>query len=194
MHLTEQLGCLEQKLSAALQREDDLRQRVEAAEGQPKTMQPEEQIVQELETAKRDVHMARSRAAESGDQAKKLAESLARETARVRELESELDQQREIAIQIEQDAELQRYRMLEGETRKWEAREERLVEQLARMREELRVAKVERGEDHVVQRGVDSSTVMQSREKYGLKLIEFFCGSRTGQSCPATRPVSGCHH
>ena len=157
VHLTEQLGCLEQKLSAALQREDDLRQRVEAAEGQPKTMQPEEQIVQELETAKRDVHMARSRAAESEDQAKKLAESLARETARVRELESELDHQREIAIRLEQDAELQRYRMLEGETRKWEAREERLVEQLARMREELRVAKVERGEDHVAQRGVDSS-------------------------------------
>ena len=54
VHLTEQLGCLKQKLSAALQREDDLR-RVEAAEGQPKTMQPEEQLVQELETAKRDV-------------------------------------------------------------------------------------------------------------------------------------------
>ena len=48
--------------------------------------------------------------------------------------------------------------MLEGETQKWEAREERLVEQLARMREELRVAKAERGEDHVVQCGVDSST------------------------------------
>ena len=64
---------------------------------------------------------------------------------------------RERARSPERDAELQRYRMLEGETRKWEAREERLVEQLARMREELRVAKAERGEDHVVQRGVDSS-------------------------------------
>ena len=48
--------------------------------------------------------------------------------------------------------------MLEAETRKWEAREERLVEQLARMREELHVAKVERREDHVTQRGVDSSS------------------------------------
>ena len=28
VHLTEQLGCLEKELSAALQREDDLRQRV----------------------------------------------------------------------------------------------------------------------------------------------------------------------
>ena len=54
-------------------------------------MQPEEQVVQELETAKRDMHMARSRAAESEDPAKKLAKSLAQETAQVRELESELD-------------------------------------------------------------------------------------------------------
>ena len=120
-------------------------------------MQPEEQIVQKLKTAKRDMRMARSRAAESKDQVKKLAESLAQETNRVQELESKLDHQREIAIQLEQDAELQRYCMLEGETRKWEAREERLVKQLARMREELRVAKAEHGEDHVEQRGVDSS-------------------------------------
>ena len=60
VHFTEQLGCLEKKLNAALQRVDDLRQRVEDAEGQPKVMQHEEQIVQELETAKRDVHMARN--------------------------------------------------------------------------------------------------------------------------------------
>ena len=50
VHLTEQLGGLEKELSAALQREDDLRQRVEAAEGQPKPIQPAEQMVRELET------------------------------------------------------------------------------------------------------------------------------------------------
>ena len=77
VHLIEQLGCLEKKLSATLQQEDDLRQGVEAAEGQPTTMQPEEETVQELETAKRDVHMAKSQAAKSEDEAKKLAESLA---------------------------------------------------------------------------------------------------------------------
>ena len=104
-NLTKQLGCLERKLSAALQRENDLRQRVEAAGGQPKAMQPEEQVVQELEMAKRDAHIARSRAAESEDQEKKLAELLAQETARIRELESELDHQREISIRLEQDAE-----------------------------------------------------------------------------------------
>ena len=85
-------------MSAALQREDDLRQRVEAAEGQPKPIQPAEQMVRELETAKQDALMAKTRAAESEDQAKELAQSLARETARVRELESELEHQKEISI------------------------------------------------------------------------------------------------
>ena len=153
VHLTEQLGGLEKELSAALQREDDLRQRVEAAEGQPTPIQPAEQLLRELETAKQDAQMAKTRAAESEDQAKELAQSLARETARVRELESELeselDHQKEISIRLDQDAELQRYRVLEAETRKWEAREAQLVE-------ELNIMKVELREDHVTQRGVDS--------------------------------------
>ena len=65
VHLTEQLGCLEEKLSAALQQEDDLRQRVKAAEGQQKPIQPAEQMVRELEMAKKDTQMAKTRAAES---------------------------------------------------------------------------------------------------------------------------------
>ena len=146
VHLTEQLGSLEKQLSAALQREEDLRRRVEAAQGQPEVPQPVglEQMAKELEMAKRDAQEASSRAAESDDQATELTQSLAQETARVRELESELDHQRGIAMQLQQDAELHRYRTVEAETRKWEAREERLVEELARMREELRVAKTER--------------------------------------------------
>ena len=114
-------------------------------------------MVRELETAKQGAQMAKTRAAESEDQAKELAQLLAQETARVQELESELDHQKEISIRLEQDAELQRYRVLEAETRKWEAREARLVEELARLREELHTMKVERREDHVTQRGVDSS-------------------------------------
>ena len=78
-------------------------------------------MVRELETAKQDAQMAKTRAAESEDQAKELAQSLARETARIQELESKLDHQKEISIRLEQDTELQRYRVLEAETRKWEA-------------------------------------------------------------------------
>ena len=54
VHLTEQLGCLKKEPSTALQQEDDLRQQVEAAEGQPKAIQPAEQMVQELETRHAD--------------------------------------------------------------------------------------------------------------------------------------------
>ena len=71
--------------------------------------------------AKQDTQLAKTRAAESEYQVKELAQSLARETARIRELESELDHQKEISIRLEQDAELQRYWVLEAETRKWEA-------------------------------------------------------------------------
>lgn len=47
--------------------------------------------------------------------------------------------------------------MLETQTRKWETCEERIVEQLARMREELQAAKVGHRWDHVMQCGVDLS-------------------------------------
>ena len=52
--------------------------------------------------------------------------------------------------------------MLEAENQKWEAREAQLVEELARVQEELHIMKVEHREDHVTQHGVDSSAVMQS--------------------------------
>ena len=101
--------------------------------------------------------MAKTRAAESEDQAKELAQSLARETACVQELKSELDHQKEVSIRLEQDAEQQRYRVLEAETWKWEALEARLVKELAHVREELHIMQVERRKDHVTQREVDSS-------------------------------------
>ena len=81
--------------------------------------------------------------------------------------------------------------MLEAEIQKWEAREERIVEQLAPVKEDLHVTKVEHREDHVTQHGVYSSAGDVVREKWGLKV---FCGSRTGQPCPSTTLVSGCHH
>ena len=54
--------------------------------------------------------------------------------------------------------------MQESESRKWETHEEQLVEQLARAWKELHVGNVERREDHVVQRGVDSSVGAVQRE------------------------------
>ena len=46
-------------------------------------------------------------------------------------------------MRLQQDAELQCYRALEAEARKWEAREERLAEQLAELRKELHTKKTE---------------------------------------------------
>ena len=85
--------------------------------------------------------------------------------------------------------------MLQSETQKWEAREERLVEQLAHMKKELRVVKVERREDHIAQRGVDSSVgEAVEREVQFEAHSESSSVAEQGSPCPTTRPVSGCHH
>ena len=80
--------------------------------------------------------------------------------------------------------------MLEAETRKWEAQEAQLVEELARVREELNIMKVERREDHVTQRGVDSSA-----GDAVLREVRFEAHSASSPvAVEQDRSVSGCHH
>ena len=196
VHFTEQLGeipRLEQQLREALEREEGLRQQVEA-ENLPEASREMERLTRELEHAKHDADEARSRAiksddraTESDDRATGLMEALERERARARELESEIDRQGEITMQLQHDAELKRYRALEAEAQKWEAREERLVEQLADLRKELRAMKIKCDRAHAAN--------LQSAEDHETSLVmtsspsrdettqqEPPCGARTGTS------------
>ncbi len=136
--MSEQLGeipRLEQDLDRALQETRSLRQASAAngrGEGQDGTGETElRRLTRELTQATEAAEQARKHAEESACQ-------LEYELRRYRKLGEELERVGKLLEEMERGAELNRYQAVSAEKAKWEAREERLVEQLTEAKERLK--------------------------------------------------------
>ena len=118
-----------------------------------------EELQAELQELRRELHESQEREARTVEEAQgqitalerqlqeqetnrsvQLGEDVERLTARCEELESCCDRWEKEVEQERSRAELDRYRALEAERRKWEAREERLLDQLRRLEGQQRAA------------------------------------------------------
>ncbi len=127
---------LEQELNTALQEMERFQQQLGAAASQGTAAAEVERLTQELLQVKLDAEEARRYTAESDRRATELAQTLEHKATRIRELKID-------SVRVQLDAELQRYRLLEAERSKWEAREERMAEQIAELKELLQSSRTE---------------------------------------------------
>ena len=126
-HLAERLEDvprLEQQLSEALQQGEQLRQELQARNLEADEREGETQLRQSLAQAESDAAEARTRLEES--------------EARAAHFATELECREEELMRTRKDTELEIYRAVDLERRKWESREERLTEQLANLQAQLR--------------------------------------------------------
>ena len=117
---------MEHQLSEALQQGEELRQEL-----QGRTLATEER---ESET------QLRQGLAQEESNAAEARERLEASEARATDLATELERREEELQRAQKDAELQLYRALKADRRKWESREERLTEQLSALQAQLRTA------------------------------------------------------
>ena len=126
-HLTErmeELPRLEQQLSEALEQGEQLRQELQARDQETDERESETQLREHLAQAESNV-------AESRERLKEIE-------AQVTRLAAELEHREEELRRTRNDTELQIYRAVDTERRKWEKREERLLEQMALLQAQLR--------------------------------------------------------